>query len=274
MRRLRALLAGLVLAAPTFTSVLATPVPACATEEGPHAALVVDTGQGIGTYCVSLGAPSVDGLDLIRLAGRQHGLAYSFGFGGQAVCSLAGVGVSGDDCFAQYPDFWGYWHGNGSGGWAWSGVGPGSTQIGDGDVEGWVWGTGDSGASHRAPPGLAFDDVCEPSDGADGSGGGGGTGDGDRGGGDDAGDSGQAPSASPAPTPSRPDREKPRDRDRPTPSASAAASSDGPDISAASSPPVDPPSGGPPATLLVALAAATVLVGGGWRRIRVRGAAT
>jgi hypothetical protein len=273
--RLRSLVAVLALAAPTFTSVLATPVPACATEAGTHAALVVDTGQDVSTYCVSLGAPSVDGLDLIRLAGRQHGLAYSLGFGGQAVCSLAGVGVSGDDCFSEYPNFWGYWHGNGSGGWGWSGVGPASAQIGDGDVEGWVWGTGDSGASHRAPPGLAFDDVCEPSDGADGSGSGGG----DQGGGGGSGDTGDAgadggtPIASSSASPSPRERERPRDRARPTASASDAAPSDDVDIRAASSPPVDP-SGGPPAALFLALAAATVLVGGGVRKLRVRPGAT
>ena len=171
MSRLRTLIAGLALAAPTFTSVLAAPVPACAAEPGPRAALVVDTGAAVSTYCVKLGSSSVDGLDLIRLAGRQHGLDHSFGLGGQAVCSLAGVGPSGGDCFAEYPEYWGYWLGNGSGGWSWSGSGAGSVSVGDGDIQGWVWGTGDSGSAHPAPPALAFHDVCEPSGGGSGGGG-------------------------------------------------------------------------------------------------------
>ena len=41
------------------------------------------------------------------------GSTYGFGLGGAAVCQLAGVGPAGSDCFAQYPDFWGYWHGTG-----------------------------------------------------------------------------------------------------------------------------------------------------------------
>ena len=107
--------------------------------------------------------------------GAQHGLQYRLGFGGQAVCQLAGVGPTGGDCFADYPDFWGYWHGNGGGGWTWAGSGAASASIGDGDVEGWTWGSGDSGATHPAPPALSIDDVCdaatEPPPGDDGGGG-------------------------------------------------------------------------------------------------------
>ena len=112
--------------------------PACASPT-PRAALVVDTGAETGplSLCVELPRPSVSGLELIRLAGEQHGLSYELGFGGQAVCMLAGVGPGGDDCFADYPHFWGYWRGDGDGGWVWSGSGAGATTVGDGDIDAW-----------------------------------------------------------------------------------------------------------------------------------------
>ncbi len=77
------------------------------------------------------------------------------------MCQLSGVGPSGGDCFADYPDFWGYWHGDGRGGWSWAGSGAASASVGDGDMEGWVWGSGDTASTHQAPPALAFDDVCD-----------------------------------------------------------------------------------------------------------------
>ena len=148
--------AGVVLPA------VAASTPACA-EAATHAALVVDTGSQVTTYCVALDAPSVTGIHLIELASAQHGLQYSLGFGGKTVCQLSGVGPSGDDCWADYPNFWGYWRGDGAGGWSWSGTGAGSTSVGEGDMDGWSWGTGDSGSTHQSPPSLSFDEVCRTS---------------------------------------------------------------------------------------------------------------
>ena len=147
----------------------ALPVPgagqeiACAAPS-PSAALVVDTGSSALSYCVELDASSVSGLHLIELASSQHGLAYKFGYGGNAVCMLAGVGPTGDDCFEQSPNFWGYWRGGGSGGWTWSGTGGGSTSVGDGDVEGWSWGSGQDGSTHPKPPATTYASVCGSAD--------------------------------------------------------------------------------------------------------------
>jgi hypothetical protein len=197
MRGLRAAAFGLVLLLPAFAPAATGSVVACAAEasDAPHAALVVGTGGQTLTYCVMLDAPTVTGLRLIQLASAQHGLQYRLGFGGQAVCQLAGVGPTGGDCFADYPDFWGYWHGNGGGGWTWAGSGAASASIGDGDVEGWTWGSGDSGATHPAPSALSIDDVCdeastEPPPGDEGGGGGGSGGGGGGGGSGDGGGSG------------------------------------------------------------------------------------
>ena len=134
--------------------------PACAAATGPHAALVIDGGAGVRSFCVALDATTVSGIHLIELAGAQDHLSYGFGSGGQAVCRLAGVGPQGDDCFADYPQYWGYWRGDGHGGWTWSSSGAASARVGDGALDGWVWGSGDSGASHPKPPPTAIDDVC------------------------------------------------------------------------------------------------------------------
>ena len=133
-RRRAGVLAGACLAAWLVPGLTAAN-PACAAA-GAHAALVVDTGAAELRMCVALPESQVSGLEVIALAHEQHGLAYSLGFGGNAVCSLAGVGSTSDDCFEEYPDFWGYWRGLEGGGWSWSGVGPASTVVGDGDVEG------------------------------------------------------------------------------------------------------------------------------------------
>ena len=138
------------------------PLTACAST-GSYAALVVDPGEEGDPYrlCVRLPDDSVSGIELIELAGEQHGLSYELGNGGQSVCMLAGVGSSsGDECFGEYPDFWGYWRMSG-GSWQWSGTGAGSTVVEPGDVEGWSWGRGQDGSTHPAPPPTRFEDVCE-----------------------------------------------------------------------------------------------------------------
>lgn len=148
---------------------LATPAaPACAA--GSSAVLVVATGGSTYRYCVTLPSGSVSGLDLIKLASEQHGLQYSLGYGGRAVCQLAGVGPEGDDCFADHPNFWGYWRGDGSGGWTWSGTGAGSTTVTSGDVEGWSWGSGQDGNSHPQPPSTTYESICTTSSGTSGGG--------------------------------------------------------------------------------------------------------
>jgi hypothetical protein len=162
MRRFRALVIGTALLVGGAWPLAGPPSAACATE-GPRAALVVDDGSSSLELCVSLDAPTVTGTHLIELAHAQHGVTYSLGFGGQAVCMLNGVGTTGGDCFATYPDFWGYWHGDGRDGWIWGSSGAATyDDVGDGDIEGWVFGSGDSGTTHDRPAALGFDDVCAP----------------------------------------------------------------------------------------------------------------
>jgi hypothetical protein len=139
--------------------VAVAPSPACAAET-PRAALVVDTGNDVLTYCVALPDGSVSGMELIELASQQHGLSYKLGFAGEAVCMLAGVGPTGSDCFAEDPDFWAYWRETESGGWTWSSSGATATVVENGDVEGWAWGSGTGPDTHPAPPTTKFGAVC------------------------------------------------------------------------------------------------------------------
>lgn len=139
---------------------VAAPAPYACAGEGPEAALVIDTGSSVLRLCVALDASSVSGLRVIELAAQQHGLSYSFGYQGQAVCMLAGVGSEEEECFQGGQPFWGYWRGESSGGWSWSGTGAGGSRVEDGDVEGWAWGTGNDGGSHPAPPVTSQASVC------------------------------------------------------------------------------------------------------------------
>ncbi|MFI5392342.1 MAG: hypothetical protein ACHQY1_01275 [Myxococcota bacterium] len=290
MRRLRTLTFGLILAVPALAPAVAGSAPACAAEASgsSHAALVVNTGAQTTTYCVALDASSVTGIHLVQLAGSQFGLQYQLGFGGQAVCQLAGVGASGGDCFGSYPDFWGYWHGNGSGGWSWAGTGAGSASIGNGDMEGWVWGSGDSGTTHAAPPVLGFDDVCKDStptptpppspgggSGSGGDGNGGGTGGHGGGNGGTAGGTGSgsgatstpgtdasaSPHESSGPKGSNGDDAKDRSPQVDPSTGEVVAASP---VTALAAGVTDDAGGGPPIGALLALVAVAALGAGGW----------
>ena len=282
MHRLRALAVGLglfvglglpVAGAPGSA---AGPTIACAAETGPRAVLVVDAGGGAQRFCVALDGTMVSGIRLIELASAQHGLSYSLGFGKQAVCQLDGIGPSGGECFAYYPDFWGYWHGNGGGGWTWASGGAATYRVGDGDVEGWVWGSGDTPSTHPAPPTTHADDVCPPAPppeppptkapdapNHDPSGnGGGGTG-------SEIGAASPSPRASASPREREPE-ERERERDRtasPTPSPTPVAGTDDEDLRAAGAT-VPDDAGGPPFGLVAAIALGLALAGAGWWRVR------
>ncbi|MEP7060733.1 MAG: hypothetical protein ABI828_08375, partial [Actinomycetota bacterium] len=268
-----------------FGPALAGNAPACAAalSGSPHAALVVDTGSKVSSYCVALGAASVSGIQLVQKAGQQFGLSYRLGFGGQAVCMLNGVGgPAGDDCLTGQSQFWGYWLGNGSGGWTWSSTGAGSVTVHDGDVQGWAWGSGIDGTTHQQPPATSLTDVCTtslsptprptPGGGHGGNGGGNGVGSG----GGNANPSGPSthPSANPSDGPSHGATHSPHERS-PSPkvhaphSGSAAPLGDPTRIAAAGQ--LDstgnPPSGSP-IGIGLAVAFIVLLGAGGWLRMR------
>ena len=263
----RAMALGAVLALALVAAPAASRTdPACAATSGPHAGLVVDTGSRVLEYCVALDAGTVSGLHLIELAHAQYGLSYGFGLGGLAVCRLDGVGPGGDDCFADYPDYWGYWHGDGRGGWIWAATGAGEAKVGDGDLDGWSWGAGDSGTTHPAPPSATLDHVCPPP---------------------------ASPSPTTAPTrppspaavPStrtaapetrthtasaRPTATRTRRPSSPSPSVERSTSPVSVQTRAAAPPAAPSGGGGAPTGLLAAIALGGLLGAGGWLRLRSR----
>lgn len=262
----RRLWVALVVAAGAMLPVSA-PAPACA-EETPRAVLVVDTSGSVARYCVALPNDPVTGIELIQLASEQHGLSYRLGFGGKAVCMLAGVGARGDDCFGSYPDFWAYWRGGEAGEWTWSSSGAAMSDVGDGDVEGWSWGSGDGPESHAAPPVTPFEAVCTPTKAPV-----------------KRASPVAAPTPSPRPTPSptlpptaAPASPPARDRDKNNkkkneeePSAIERAPESTPSSDAAQAPPTAPASdSGPPAAGVAGLAVAGALAAAGTFLLRRR----
>jgi hypothetical protein len=271
--RVRSLTIALAVTLGASAPVLASPGIACAaaTSDGPHAALVVDTGAQATSFCVALDRASVSGTHLIELASAQYGLSYRLGFGGRAVCMLDGVGANGNDCFGSYPNFWGYFHGAGSSGWTWASGSAADHQVGNGDREAWSWGAGDSGTSHGAPPATTIDDACGVAPPPDP-------------------DPSSSPTPSPRPSPSPPTPSPsggggshasgqggaqtsehsttPEPSTTPSPTAAAPTSASPDVVRAAAAAP--PPSSGPPLAGIVALGAIGLLGAGGVVAMRRR----
>jgi hypothetical protein len=155
MRRFAGALAC-ALAAGGFLIAAAAPAAA-----GPNRAVVViDTGGGSRRAVIEFSG-TITGIQALQLAGANPGTR---GYAGQgvAVCTLDGVGHAPDDsCLGtpSDPRYWAYFQAqDGAGGWTYSRGCACSSVVGDGDVEGWRFGTG------QAPPFASFCAVagCAP----------------------------------------------------------------------------------------------------------------
>jgi hypothetical protein len=112
------------------------------------------------TQCVEVDAPEATGLDVLR----QSGLGFIFEPGGgmgTTICKIGETGCDypGEDCFCQCLgnpcQYWTYWY-EAEGQWKYSPLGISSRVVEDGDVEGWVWGSG-----QEAPPAeILAEDMC------------------------------------------------------------------------------------------------------------------
>jgi hypothetical protein len=135
--------------------------PATSASTTHRAAVIVDTGTTVKRVCVRFTAPSISGKDALDRAGVDATYRSYGGTLGSAVCSLCGVGRSFADCLGggSSPDYWVYWRAAaGTTAYTRSSFGVSNTQVHDGDVEGWRWGSG-------APPPLSLiDEVCGPPD--------------------------------------------------------------------------------------------------------------
>jgi hypothetical protein len=129
-----------------------------------RAAMVVEVDGVIHTAKVTFAADSISGLDALRDAGFNPHVRV-FGGNGGAVCALdvgtATIGCPADStCLTcdAHSAYWEYWRAPaGATSYTYSVVGAGNSQVHDGDVEAWVWGTG-------SPPTrfVSFRDVWGP----------------------------------------------------------------------------------------------------------------
>lgn len=140
---------------------LLAPTLAAAQTASPHrAGVVVVHGDGrVVTRCVSFDEEAISGADLLRRSGLPVTLS-AYGGLGYGVCAIDGEGCwDAQDCFCHCQGescaYWTYSHRQADGSWAISGLGASAWMVGDGDVEGWVWGDGTT-----APPLFSFGEIC------------------------------------------------------------------------------------------------------------------
>jgi hypothetical protein len=123
---------------------------------GTHRALViVDTGTTTYQRVITFDSDSITGIQALDLAGANP-VVYTFSGQGGAVCRLFGVGRdAGPNCLGGADGdnrYWAYFRApNGTSSFTYSRAGAGSTQVHDGDVEGWKFGTGQAPAWSPLP---------------------------------------------------------------------------------------------------------------------------
>jgi hypothetical protein len=105
------------------------------------------------TKCVSFTQSTITGLDLLKSSGLAVETATNPSQG-TAVCKIGDKGSPASDCFGSMPNYWSYWQ-LGNNGWEYSAIGSEQSQVTDGAVNAWNWGTGDQ------PPTISFQNICE-----------------------------------------------------------------------------------------------------------------
>jgi hypothetical protein len=160
MRIRRALAASFVIAAGLMISPagLAGFDAACAAAgEGANRVVVVvqtgnDSSAPVRNTCVRFSEDSITGIDALKRA-NVDAVIKTYGSMGAFVCSILGVGPSYDDCPSSGTN-WSYWRATyPATTFAASRVGASSTNVHDGDVEGWRFGG-------SAPPYSSVVAVC------------------------------------------------------------------------------------------------------------------
>lgn len=126
-----------------------------------HAGLVIQFPDGqVETACVEFSEEEITGVDLLNRSGLPVTFDYSSGLGAK-VCKIKETGCNypGEDCWCQCQGspctYWNYWQLRGDL-WVYSPLGASDRRLGDGDVDGWVWGDG-----QQPPSLLSLDEICE-----------------------------------------------------------------------------------------------------------------
>jgi len=119
-----------------------------------RAGLAIFSGDNsLFTICVSIPESTITGLDLLQRSGLAIETATN-PTQGTAVCKIGNVGDASNNCFGSMPNYWSYWQ-LGENGWGYSAVGADQSQVVDGGVYAWSWGSGDP------PAVLTFQNICE-----------------------------------------------------------------------------------------------------------------
>ena len=166
MARCRAALVAAVLATMFACAGLGAALASPAGASGAHRALViVDTGVTTYQRVITFDG-SVTGIQALQLAGADP-VVYSYAGQGGAVCRLYGVGRDASpSCLGGAdgsPAYWAYFRASaGTSSFTYSRAGAGSTQVSDGDVEGWRFGTGQAPAWAPVPPVTTTTTVASP----------------------------------------------------------------------------------------------------------------
>jgi hypothetical protein len=153
-RTVRAAVVGALLGAVAVAGMVGSAYssPAVEAQAAHHAVVVV----GTDARCVTFSEESISGTEALSRAGFSAVVRSYTGEGG-AVCAINGTGCAADaNCLTcQAPNYWAYFRSeSGSGGFTYSSGAATSSQVTDGDVEGWRWGTG------AAPSYRSVADVC------------------------------------------------------------------------------------------------------------------
>ncbi|HET7489033.1 MAG TPA: hypothetical protein VFJ85_13970 [Acidimicrobiales bacterium] len=132
------------------------PAPAAAADN--RAAVLIDTGTQVKHVCVRFAEDSISGAEALARA-NVDAVVQGFSGKGVAVCALCGVGCPpGESCLTCDPGgrYWSYSRAPaGAPALRPSPVGASSTQVHDGDVEGWAWGLGGT------PAYASVGEVCD-----------------------------------------------------------------------------------------------------------------
>lgn len=137
----------------------ATSIHPVAGSEPNAAGLVVQYGDGSRVYAyVQFAEETISSEELLMRTGLDVVVA-PFGGMGAAVCSINGEGCPSSRCWCQSyrsPTYFWHFYALQSGAWAEQLQGMSSRSVSDGDVDGWLWGAGDT-----TLPNVAFEDIAK-----------------------------------------------------------------------------------------------------------------
>jgi hypothetical protein len=138
-----------------LASVLVSSPPALGGEAG----LIIRSGDEVDQMCVAFEGDETTGAELLIESGIEY--VEEEGSLGTAICSIEGEGCGRDDCFCDYPRFWGYWtKDDDTEEWRFSDVGAADRVVRSGTLDGWSFGKD----GKPPPPDIAFADVCNGED--------------------------------------------------------------------------------------------------------------